>query len=108
MIYERRIYTCMPGKQPAVLDRFEKHVLTLWKKHGYQPVGFWTEMIGEDSRRIHYMLSWQNLAEREKSAAEFAADPDWKRVRDETEKDGPLVESVNTTILAPTPFSNLK
>ncbi len=108
MIYERRTYTCMPGKMPEVLDRFETHVLPLWQEHGYRQIGFWTELIGDDSRRLHYILSWNGLAERETKTKAFAGDPRWLRVRQDTEKGGPLVERVSTAILTPTVFSALQ
>ena len=31
MIYEMRIYRCVPGRLPALLQRFEKVTLHLWK-----------------------------------------------------------------------------
>jgi NIPSNAP len=34
MIYEQRIYSCVPGKLPALLSRFENHTLKIWEKHG--------------------------------------------------------------------------
>jgi hypothetical protein len=34
MIYELRIYQCVPGKLPALLKRFETKTLDIWKKHG--------------------------------------------------------------------------
>ena len=38
MLYELRIYHCMPGKLPAVLTRFETATVKLFEKHGIQPV----------------------------------------------------------------------
>ena len=46
MIYELRIYTCLPGRLPALHKRFESATLKLWDKHGIRPVGFWTTVIG--------------------------------------------------------------
>ena len=42
MLYELRIYHCMPGKLPAVVARFENATVALFEKHGIQQVGFWT------------------------------------------------------------------
>jgi hypothetical protein len=38
----------------------------------------------------------------------FQNDPAWHKVRDESERDGPIVASINNQILTPTPFSALK
>ncbi len=34
MIYELRIYRCVPGRKPALLSRFENETLRIWEKHG--------------------------------------------------------------------------
>jgi hypothetical protein len=34
MIYELRIYRCVPGRTPALLSRFENETLRIWEKHG--------------------------------------------------------------------------
>jgi hypothetical protein len=34
MIYETRVYRCLPGRLPALLKRFETITLKLWEKHG--------------------------------------------------------------------------
>ena len=40
MIYEQRIYTCIPGRLPALLKRFEEQTLKIWEKHGIKQAGF--------------------------------------------------------------------
>jgi hypothetical protein len=54
MIYEQRIYTCLPGRLPALLKRFEGHTLKLWEKHGIRQAGFWTVLIGNGNHDLHY------------------------------------------------------
>jgi hypothetical protein len=34
MIYELRAYKCVPGRLPALLNRFANITLKLWDKHG--------------------------------------------------------------------------
>jgi hypothetical protein len=46
MIYELRIYQCVPGRLPVLLKRFEDHTLKIWEKHGIRQAGFWTVLIG--------------------------------------------------------------
>jgi hypothetical protein len=65
MIYELRVYQCIPGKLPALLKRFETKTLDIWKKHGIRPTGFWTVLIGDGNNDLHYLLAWESLAERE-------------------------------------------
>jgi hypothetical protein len=108
MIYELRVYDAVPGKMPALLQRFEKVTLGVWKKHGIKPVGFWTTYIGESNQKLYYMLKWDSLADREQRWATFQADENWIRKRAESEKDGPLVATFSNTIITPTKFSALK
>jgi len=108
MIYEMRIYRCVPGRLPALLQRFEKVTLSLWKKHGIRQAGFWTTLIGDSNHELTYLLAWESLAEREKKWAAFGADPAWLSARAETEKNGAIVANVKNFILAPTAFSAVK
>src|SRR5438132_138660 len=73
MIYELRIYRCVPGRKPALLSRFENETLRIWEKHGIRQVGFWTTLIGKSSQEITYMLAWDSMAEREKRWGAFLA-----------------------------------
>jgi hypothetical protein len=108
MIYELRIYRCLPGRLPVLLSRFENETLRIWKKHGLRQVGFWTTLIGKSSQEITYMLAWDSMAEREKRWDGFLADPEWAAVVAKTEKDGPLVENISSQLLAPAAFSAVK
>ena len=86
MIYEQRIYTCLPGRLPALLKRFEGHTLKIWEKHGIRQAGFWTVLIGNGNHDLHYLLAWESLAEREKKWGAFMADPAWISARADSEK----------------------
>jgi hypothetical protein len=108
MIYELRIYRCCPGRLPALLKRFDTVTLGLWKKHGIRQAGFWTVLIGESNQDLYYLLQWESLAEREKKFAGFMADPEWIAKRAESERDGPIVQTLSSQILQPTSFSAVK
>ena len=108
MIYELRIYRCMPGRLPALLSRFHHSTLRIWDKHGIRQAGFWTTLIGGSSQEITYMLAWDSMADREKRWQAFLEDPEWVAVATQTEKDGQLVENISSQLLAPTAFSAVK
>jgi len=108
MIYELRVYRSVPGRLPALLKRFETKTIGIWEKHGIRQAGFWTTMIGESSEQLSYLLAWESLAEREQKWAAFISDPEWLAVKDETEKDGPIVADVANSILQPTAFSSVR
>ena len=108
MIYELRIYRCVPGRQSALLSRFENQTLRIWEKHGIRQAGFWTTLIGKSSQEIIYMLAWDSLAEREQRWSAFNADPEWAAVVAKTEKEGQLVENISSQLLTPAAFSAVK
>ena len=108
MIYELRVYRCVPGRLPALVKRFDTITLKLWEKHGIRQAGFWTTLIGESNQELYYLLQWESLAEREKKWGAFMSDPTWLAARAETEKDGAIVASVSNQILQPTSFSSVK
>ena len=108
MIYELRVYKCVPGRLPALLNRFANTTLKLWDKHGIKQAGFWTTLVGESNQELYYLLAWESLADREKKWNAFQADPEWLAKRAETEKDGPIVANVSNQFLTPTTYSSVK
>jgi len=108
MIYELRVYSCMPGRLPDLNRRFETITLKLWEKHGIRPVGFWTTLVGASNHELHYMLEWKDMAERERVFGGFMGDPEWQKARAETEKNGALISNIANTFLAPTAYSKMK
>ena len=107
MLYELRVYRSTTGRLPDLVKRFQTVTLQLWEKHGIRQVGFWTVMIGSSNRDLYYMLEWQDLAERERRWGAFMSDPEWLKARAESDRNGPIVENIANTILAPTAFSRL-
>ena len=108
MIYEIRVYRCVPGRLPALNNRFATITLKLWEKHGIKQAGFWTTLVGESNQDLTYLLAWESLADRDKKWNAFQADPEWLAKRAETEKDGPIVQNVSNQLLVPTAYSSVK
>ena len=103
-VQELRIYETVPGKLPALNNRFANHTVDLFKKHGIESVGYWTDDIGINNRLI-YIIEFPSLGDREKNFSSFGSDPDWQKARAESEANGALVERVNATVLRPTAYS---
>src|SRR5689334_12995476 len=108
MIYEMRVYHCLPGRLPALLKRFDTVTLKLWEKHGIRQAGFFTTLIGSSNQELTYFLAWESLAEREKKWAGFMSDPDWISARAKSEEDGQIVQNIVSQLLVPTAFSAMK
>jgi hypothetical protein len=107
MIYELRIYDAMPGKLPALNDRFAKITMGYFEKHGIKQVGYWTDVIGT-SGRLTYMLAFDDMAHRDSAWATFATDQERLKAFAETEKDGLLVARVENKIMRPTAYSPMQ
>src|SRR4051794_4059693 len=108
MIYETRVYRCLPGRLPALLKRFETITLKLWEKHGIRQAGFFTTLVGESNQELTYLLAWESLAERDKKWTAFQSDPEWIAARAQTEADGQIVGNIVNQLLVPTAFSSVK
>ena len=108
MIYELRVYHCIPGRLPDLNKRFESITLKLWERHGIRPAGFWTVLVGESNQDLIYMLEWKDMAERERVFGGFMADPEWQQKRAESENNGAIVASITNSFLAPTAYSKMK
>ena len=108
MIYEMRVYRCVPGRLPALLKRFDTITLKLWEKHGIKQAGFFTTLVGESHQELTYLLAWESLADREKKWTAFQADPEWIAARAKTEEDGQIVGNIVNQLLVPTAFSAMK
>jgi hypothetical protein len=94
-------------KMKNINDRFANHTIKIWKRIGIRPVGFWQNEIGP-SNILTYMLAWESLAEREEKWATFISDPEWIKVWEETQKDGPIVLKTHNTIMKPTTYSEMQ
>jgi hypothetical protein len=108
MIIETRIYHCLPGRLPALHERFSTATLSFFDRHGIRPLGFWTTLAGPSNHALTYMLQWDSLAERERKWNAFQADPEWIAKRAASEAERPIVERIENYFLSPTDYSPLR
>ncbi len=108
MIHELRIYHCLPGRLPALLQRFEKTTLEIWKRFGIRQAGFWTVEVGDSNADLYYLLEWTDMHERETKWAAFSSDPEWLAKREESHRDGLIISHVTNLFLKPTSFSSVR
>lgn len=106
-LVEYRRYDVTPGRRPDLDARFTNLTMPLWERHGIRPLAFWEADVGT-TNELHYMLEWNDHAERERRFREFVTDPDWVSGRAESEANGPLVARVHNQIWRPTPYSPLQ
>ena len=104
-IYELRTYVAEPGRMDVLLARFRNHTVELFARHGMTNIGYWIECERPDT--LVYLLAHADRRSATASWEAFRSDPEWVRVKSESEKDGPVVQSVTSTFLEPTDFSPL-
>lgn len=103
-LYEIRVYYCEPGRLDALLNRFRNHTTKIFEKHGMTNAGYWVPVDNSDNKLI-YILSYPNMEARNASWKAFGADPEWKRVASESEKDGKIVKKVDQIFMKAADFS---
>ncbi len=109
-VFEFRLYKAAPGKLGDLNARFQHHTVGLIKKYGASVVGFWTppeKSAGADDTLL-YIVAFKSREKQAEMAEKFPKDPKWLRVKEETERDGKLVDKVELVPLAATDYSPIK
>ena len=108
-VYEMRTYTAADGKFEAVNARFRDHTRRIFERHNMKSVGYWTPLEGPTAgTTLIYILEHPSREEARKNWAEFSADPEWQKVKAESEKDGRIVAKAESVFLTPTDYSAIK
>ena len=108
-VYELRTYTAPEGKLEDLLARFRDHTMRIFEKHGMANVGYWLPQDEElRQNTLVYLISHPSREAADQAWRAFAADPEWQRVAEESQRDGRIVASVERMYLDPTDFSPMK
>jgi NIPSNAP len=108
-VFEIRTYHCFPGRLEALHKRFREHTMKIFEKHGMTNVGYWVPQDSpahEDT--LIYIISHASREQAKVNWAEFGADPEWKKVSEESQKDGKIVEKVDSVFVDATDYSPIK
>jgi hypothetical protein len=107
-VYELRMYHVHEGKMGALKARFGDHTDAIFKRHNMKSVGYWSPEDAPASQNLFvYILEHPSRQEAEKNWAAFQADPEWQKVKAESEAHGPLVDHIDRYFMDPTSFSAL-
>lgn len=108
-LFELRTYSCLPGRFPNIVTRFKDHTIKLFEQHQMENIAYFVseEKDGAQSKLV-YLVAHQNQEAATKSWAEFRADPVWIIARDASEKDGKIVEKVESVFMKPLGFSKIR
>jgi len=107
-VYELRTYTAPPGKLDALIARFRDDTERIFRRHDLKAIGYWVPEDNKNNQFI-YIVEHKSKADADKNWAAFQNDPEWKKVRAESEKDGPLTTKAPERIfMDPVDFSRMK
>ena len=107
-VYELRLYHVNEGKMDALRDRFGNHTDAIFKRHNMKSIGYWSPEDAPSSQNLFiYILEHPSRQEGEKNWAAFQADPEWQKVKAESEAHGALVDHIDRYFMDPTSFSPL-
>lgn len=91
MLYEMRVYDVTPGKMEAIIERFDKHVVALFNKHGMTIRHFWVD-ADDANNRLYYVVEHSDMETRNAHYERFRADPEWIEAKRLSELDGSLIQ----------------
>lgn len=107
-VFEWRTYTCLPGRLPNLITRFKNHTLKIFEKHHMENIAYFISEEKEGQSKLVYLLAHKSEEAAAKSWDAFRNDPAWIAARDASEKDGKIVEKVESIFLKPLSFSKIK
>jgi hypothetical protein len=106
VVYELRIYHTYEGKLEPLLKRFREQETKIFERLGMHGVGYWTpDDEPLKGRTLVYMLRHKSREAAKESWAKFGKDPEWVKLKAESEANGPLVEKHDITFMTLTDFS---
>jgi len=106
VVYELRIYHTYEGKLEPLLKRFREQETKIFERLGMHGVGYWTpDDEPLKGRTLVYMLRHKSRAAATESWAKFAKDPEWVKLKAESDANGAFVEKHDITFMTLTDFS---
>jgi hypothetical protein len=97
-VYELRVYHVAEGKLDALLARFGGPERPIFERHGMHCVAL-------KGRQFIYIVRHKSRAIADQNWKAFQSDPEWVKLKAETEANGPLVEKHDITFMSLTDFS---
>jgi hypothetical protein len=80
--------------------------IAIFRRTGLHPVFFGESIVGPNLPNLTYMLTFADMAERDKNWGTFVNDPEWEALSGDPQYDN-TVSNIEDTILRPTDFSQI-
>ncbi|MGA7234921.1 MAG: NIPSNAP family protein [Bryobacteraceae bacterium] len=109
-IFEMRTYESPSEKAGRrKIKMFEDGEAGIFRRLGMEPVFFGQGAIGAHLPSLSYMLSYDDLASRDRLWKAFGADPEWQKLRAQPGlSDAEIVSNIDNRILRPLSFSEIR
>jgi hypothetical protein len=108
-VFEIRTYHTFPGRLDALHKRFREHTLRMFEKHGMTNIAYWSfQDSPAKENTLIYVISHASREQAKANWAAFIADPEWKKIADESQRDGKIVEKIESVFVDATDYSPLK
>jgi hypothetical protein len=109
-VFELRTYESVNEKASRrKIKMFEDGEAGIFRRLGMAPVFFGQAIVGDKLPHLTYMLSFDDLASRERLWRAFGSDAEWQKLRAQPGlSDAEIVSSISSAILRPLAFSPIR
>jgi len=90
------------------IEMFDKGEIGIFRRVGVNPVFFGETLIGKQTPNLTYMVTYSDMAARDKAFGTFIADPEWKTLSTMPEYSKiELVTTISSAFLRPASYSQI-
>ena len=90
------------------VEMFNTAEIAIFRKTGLQPVFFGEGLIGANLPKLTYLLTFENLAARERNWGAFVSSPEWRELSARAEySDAAILTNISSMFLGPMPYSEI-
>ena len=108
-VFEIRTYYTLPGRLEALHKRFRDHTRRIFEKHGMTNVGYWVPQDAPaHENTLIYVISHASREQAKANWASFIADPEWQKVAEESQKDGKIIDRIESVFVDATDYSPIR
>ena len=102
--FELRLYQCTPGRLADLHYRMSVEIPPLFARHGVvRPLAYWDGFAGPMTPLYAYLLRHKSLDDRMTAFTSFYSDPEWGKVRRESNAGSQMVERIDVYFMRAAP-----
>jgi hypothetical protein len=90
------------------VEMFNTGEIAIFRRAGMTPVFFGSNVLGQGLPSLTYLLTFSDLAERDKAFGRFRSDPEWDKLKNTPGfTDAEIVTYISNTVLSPAAYSQI-